>query len=170
MRVQKKLIIFVLLILVPTLVVACDFGAEPEPENDEMLGISEPDAEKVLAAYRSVFEELVEQTGDQGHLAMYNSSEEVEAHFQQAMSPQLAEWFVETYIMETEEGVFLLPMDGPIWLDKERPYEVLKITDTEYQVVQEWDTDYLGHVNIIFVLIHDDEKWVVHDLLHEDLS
>jgi hypothetical protein len=105
--------------------------------------ILEPDAEQVLNEYKSTFMGLAENANDNGEI---------------------------TELESKEEKLFIKAMDAPTWLVNNKPFNVEKINETEYKVIQERNNELLGHVNMIFVLSHNGESWIVKDIQQEELE
>ncbi|RKL67348.1 hypothetical protein CR203_08210 [Salipaludibacillus neizhouensis] len=148
---------------------------EAENENSENKGsleeedsVSEPNAEEVMAEYKETFLEIQNQAKEnEGNLPDFESKQALTSHFKTIMSDDLANWYTDAYFKEEDGNVSLLPQDGPTWLKETEPYELEKVNDEEYHVIQEWDNELLGHRFMIYVLTYNGEKWIVEEIQSE---
>ncbi|MDG5786201.1 hypothetical protein QA612_01770 [Evansella sp. AB-P1] len=132
--------------------------------------VPEPDAVEVLTDYRNTTESIFESRDEDLRIPDIDSKRDMVEHVNSVMSVELGRLFAETYFEERDDGLYVIPKDGLTYLAENEPYEVEKVSETEYHVIQERDTPMLGHINMIYHLAYDGENWVVDSIDSEDLS
>ncbi|UCZ51401.1 hypothetical protein LGQ02_10945 [Bacillus shivajii] len=130
----------------------------------------EPEVERVLTEFEEVFMNVIENSDENGKVTNHESKEDLSEHFTQIMSPQLAEWHVETYFREEEGDVFVIPTDTPLWFDDSKPYDEVKENDETYHVYQIRENEMIGKVEMIYILTVDEGKWIVENIDSEEQS
>ena len=126
--------------------------------------VAQPDVEQILSNYKNNFLEVVENAREDRTLEDFQSKQDVIDHFTEIMSLELAQWYVDMYIREKDGELILESMDGPIWFEKDEPYELLKINENNYKVIQQPNNELLGEAKTVFHLLFDGEKWIVNEL------
>lgn len=139
-------------------------------DQDEV--VQEPNVAQVMEEYKSIFLGVAESADEDGKVKELDSKNELIAHFTSIMSEDLANWFADTYFQEEDGELFIRAMDGPTWLEQDQAYDVEKISEKEYEVIQERENELIGHVNMIYVLAYSEteENWIVQDIQSEDLD
>ncbi|WP_227936497.1 hypothetical protein [Alkalihalobacillus deserti] len=147
-------------------------GSERAEGNDqeEKRSLNKAEAEEVMNDYKSTFMEVAENADQQGKVANYHSKEELLTYFTSIMSQELARWFADTYFVEKNDELYIKAMDAPTWLDNESEFKLKKVNDQQYKVIQERDNEFIGHLNMIYVLLLQDEKWIVDEIQSEKLN
>ncbi|MCD8508591.1 MAG: hypothetical protein LRY73_00875 [Bacillus sp. (in: Bacteria)] len=145
-----------------------DNDKEETKENDDT--IPNPDAENVLRDYRETTEAIFESREDDLRIPGFDSKRDMVEHVNSVMSLEHGRWFAETYFEEREDGLFVIPMDGLVYLVEDEAYDVEQLSEREYQVIQERDSEMLGHIKMIYQLVYDGENWVVDSVDSEDVS
>ncbi len=128
------------------------------------------DAEQIMRSYKDSFMKLVENRDKKGRLSNISSKDEVITHFTSTMSKDLAEWYAETYFREEDGKIILKAMDAPTWFVQDKEYSLDKVDERNYKLIQERNNGLIGHVNMIYNLYYNDEKWIVHSIDIEQLD
>ncbi|RDW20644.1 hypothetical protein [Oceanobacillus chungangensis] len=90
------------------------------------------------------------------------SKEQVYALLSDYMSRGLAEYFWKERLAETEEGLFQIPMDKiPAWFVQSDPYQIKKINDETYQLMQTIESGMYGKLNLTFTMKKLEGKWLL---------
>lgn len=149
-----------------------DENAENAENAEEVKTIEEPDAEQVMTDYKDTFLGVQEHANENtdGQLTDFNSMEELISHFKNIMSDDLANWYAEAYFREEDGSVYLLPQDGPTWLKENEPYDVEKVNDEKYKVIQERNNELIGHRNMIYILSYTGGNWIVEEIQSEEIK
>lgn len=117
--------------------------------------------EQLLNKYEESFRYLVENNVDQ-KLTTYNTVDEIRDDFLKVMSLNQANQLIDDYIMEMDDGIYLVATIMPIFIDTNEPYELKKINDETYKIVQEHFSELRGHVTFIFTLkMINNNQWIV---------
>lgn len=123
--------------------------------------VPNPDAEQIMSNYKDSFMKLVENRDEKGRLSNLSSKDEVITHFTSTMSKELAEWYAETYFREENGNIILKAMDAPTWFVQDKEYSLDNVDERNYKLIQERNNELLGHVNMIYNLTFNEEKWIV---------
>ncbi|QHS21841.1 hypothetical protein GWK91_02280 [Virgibacillus sp. MSP4-1] len=135
----------------------------PEPLEKE-------DAIRILREFKSTFNELYQRSGDDQKVTGIQSLEEVKKKLETIMSAELAQWFTDSYFREQNGEVYVVAMDGPTWLQEDVPFDLEELSSTEYKVHQERDNELLGHRIMTYVLVYDEDHWIVDRMESENLD
>ncbi len=129
-------------------------------------------AKEVLHVYKQTFTTLVNEaeTNTDGLIQSFSSKEEVQTHFEEIMSKNLAFSMVESYFMEQNEKLYLISKMGPTWLDEEADFEFHKVNKKIYTVIQEQENLLIGHVKMSYQLQRENEKWIVDKVESKQLN
>ncbi|MDQ0257750.1 hypothetical protein J2S74_005212 [Evansella vedderi] len=143
---------------------------EENASNENGDSVPELNEEDVLIEYRKTTEAIFERRKDDLRIPDIDSKQEMVEYVNSVMSVELGRWFAETYFEEREDGLYVIPKDGLTYLEEDEPYEVEQVSESVYRVIQERDTDMLGHIKIIFNLAYNGENWIVDSIDSEDIS
>ncbi|QOR67170.1 LysM peptidoglycan-binding domain-containing protein [Cytobacillus suaedae] len=142
-------------------IMVVDYEEETVPELD-VIGVMTEARESVDSIFESRDENL--------KMINIESKQELVDHVRSFMSLDFGKWFAETYFKEKDDGLYLIPKDGITWLDTTIPYNVEEVNEREVRVIQERETEMLGHRNMIYTLHYDGDNWVVDTIDSEVLS
>ncbi|MBM7604200.1 hypothetical protein JOC75_002173 [Metabacillus crassostreae] len=138
-----------------------DEQLQDDNENSEK---SEFNAEEIMNEYKTAFLSLVQETENDGKLTSIQTQEQLMSYLQQNMSKDLASSYANTYFRVESDGVYMKAMDSPTWLDPSQTFEVEKLNEKEYKVIQERNNELLGHVNVTYKIIFSNTRWIVDDI------
>ncbi|WP_202081174.1 hypothetical protein [Caldalkalibacillus salinus] len=177
-----------MLMLVLTLGVMACTNVEEEPENgqteegqtEEEGGshqegqdtepFDEVEAESIMEDYEERFDHVVSDANDQGQLQSYDTVEEVQSYFMEIMSEEWATWLTDTYVRVEDDGLYIVPTEGPMMFSKSETYELEEVSADHYLLTQERVSPTYGHVTYMvhFRLVQD--RWILDTIESEDIS
>jgi hypothetical protein len=130
--------------------------------NTESSGeMTKDKAAEVLSQYESTFMEVI-NAGPA--LEEYESKEEIIQQFSTIMTSQHAESLAETYINDESEELSVVATETPIWLQEDQEYSWKKVSEKEYQVIQNIANQLRGNQEVTFTLIMEEDSWYVADV------
>ncbi|WP_226670056.1 hypothetical protein [Metabacillus litoralis] len=138
-----------------------------DPEDEQKANENETNekpefhAEKIMNDYKTTFLSLAQEAENDGELTSIETKEQLMSHLNQTMSQKLAKTYADTYFNVESNGVYIKAMDSPTWLEPNKSFEIKKINDNEYEVIQERNNELLGHVNISYRIVFNGQNWVV---------
>lgn len=132
--------------------------------------VPEIDPEQIMSNYKESFMKLVDNRDEKGRLSELSSKDEVITHFTSTMSKELAEWYAQTYFREENGKIILKAMDSPTWFVQDKEYSLDNVDERNYKLIQERNNELLGHVNMIYNLTYNQEKWIVDSIDIEHLD
>ncbi|MFZ4453083.1 hypothetical protein [Salibacterium aidingense] len=140
----------------------------PSPETtqedeDDIPELTEEQAVEVMADYEDSFVSLINETNTQ-RIESYETTEEVQQHFEETMSEELAEWMTDTYFREEDDGVYIIAKEAPTWLQENQQFELAEEAEGHVRIVQERNNEMLGHVEMTYHVVYDGSQWIVEDL------
>lgn len=147
-----------------------DYIENTENTEGQTDSVPEPHSENVLEQFEITYWEVVESANSDGKVKDFDSKKALTGHFMRIMSPELARWHVETYFKEEDDGLYVIPTDSPTFFTEEKPYEVEKVDQRKYKVIQERQNEMIGHVKMIYILSFKEDKWIVEAIASEDLE
>ncbi|MRH44646.1 hypothetical protein GH741_18530 [Aquibacillus halophilus] len=121
-------------------------------------------AEVVLTEYKEAFNKVINNRNDDLKLNEFSTKQELTEHFNQFMSQELSRTMVDRYFREEDDGLYLTPMDAPVFLQEDQQFTFNKTGDGSATVVQERQNQLIGHVNMEYSLTKKDDSWIVEDV------
>lgn len=147
-----------------------DDNNEETSQEEDRKRFDKGRAEVVLEDYAKAFNKVINYTTEDGQLKEYQTKPELKDHFRHFMSETQATQMIDTYFEMRDGKLHVKSMDGPTFLQTDQPYELNKVSEDKYQVVQERDNQLIGHVNMIYTLVHEDGIWIVKDVSREEIK
>ncbi|MDL4841854.1 ribonuclease E domain-containing protein [Aquibacillus rhizosphaerae] len=127
-------------------------------------------AEVVLTDYKEAFNKIINNTTDNQMLLEFGTKQDLVEHFKDFMSEDLAQSMTDTYFQEKQDGLYIVPMDAPIFLQEEEPFALSKPDDETATVVQERKNELMGHVKVEYTLTKNNDSWVIDDIKTTELD
>lgn len=136
-------------------------GNQSEENSDS---IDKGRAETVLTEYEQAFQKVVSYTNESGKQQEYTTKQGLIEHFKHFMSEEIAQSLVNTYFEERDGGLYVVPMDAPIFLQEDQPYTFTKNDDGTVTITQERNNELYGHLNVEYTLAKRDGFWIVQNI------
>ncbi|MFD2706638.1 hypothetical protein [Salibacterium lacus] len=149
-----------------------DGGVQEAPSQSEEEAppeLTEERALEVMSAYRESFETLINDTDSQ-RVESYQTLDEVQQHFEEVMSTDLAEWMTDSYFREEDDGIYVIAKDAPTWLQEDQSFALEEEARDHVRIVQERDNEMLGHVEMIYNAVYDGNQWIVDEIETNELD
>ncbi|KGP72617.1 hypothetical protein [Pontibacillus yanchengensis] len=129
-------------------------------------------AQVILEDYEKAFKMVINNTNDQQKLNEYSTKQELQEHFEHFMSTDRANSFVNTYFRVEDDGLYVKAMGGPTFLLEDEAFSFEKVSNQQYQVIQERYNQQMGPTNVrnIFTLVKQDGIWIVEQVEQEEIS
>ncbi|WP_077211931.1 hypothetical protein [Bacillus dakarensis] len=132
-----------------------------DPVLEEPPEFNQEIAKNVMEQYKQLFTTIMDSAEDDGVITGFNSRTEVQAHLMKGMSESLASSLMERYIGEKEGRPYLIPTSAPVWLENDLPFQIERISDEHYKIVQEKENELIGHAVVTYHVKPRDAKWIV---------
>lgn len=126
--------------------------------------------EKVLTEYERAFQGVVHDTSDTLKQNQYTTKKELVEYFQQSMSEELSTSLVNMYFTEKKGELFVVATELPTFLEEDEPFTVTINADGSATVAQEHNNDFMGHVQVKFILVKQEDRWKIIDVQHNYLD
>ncbi|MET3696809.1 hypothetical protein SAMN05877753_101616 [Bacillus oleivorans] len=182
--------ILLVALLLPFLLVGCgqaDENAEvnPDPndeyepnENDPSVEEEDPTnqgnqdgqeehlaVDELMAQYRDLASSKGKFAADEQYKVQeFQSKEEIVAEAEKFLTREFAQEVADLRYEDKEDGVYIIPMDGPVTLDETKDYNLEKVSGTEYRLTQEQTSDLHGNVQLEVIFVKQADHWVIQDV------
>ncbi|SFL91992.1 hypothetical protein [Salibacterium qingdaonense] len=143
--------------------------APAEPEDETPPELTEERAVEVMTAYRESFETLVNETDSQ-RVESYESLDGVRQHFEEVMSEDLAQWMTDSYFREESDGIYVVAMDAPTWLQEDQSFTLEQEARDHVRIVQERNNEMLGHVEMVYHAVYNGDRWILDEIVSTQLD
>ncbi|RSL30573.1 hypothetical protein D7Z54_25410 [Salibacterium salarium] len=138
---------------------------EESQQDDEVPAFTEERAVQVMNAYEESFVSLIDEANQNNQkINSYQSIDEVKQHFINVMSDELATWMTGSYFREEDDGVYVIPKDGPTWFQEDQSFELEEVSEEHFKIVQERNNELLGHREMIYHATYREEQWILDDI------
>uniref|UniRef100_UPI00058DB535 hypothetical protein n=1 Tax=Alkalibacillus haloalkaliphilus TaxID=94136 RepID=UPI00058DB535 len=131
--------------------------------------IPEPNIEDIITEFENAYERLVEKDDEQ-RLVNFNTVEDIRDDFSNMMSDEIIDYYLDTYVQEEDDGLYIIPTGMEVFIDLEQDYEINKVSDNEYHVIQEVDYEFTDHIELTYIIEYQDENWIVQGVLHNPID
>jgi hypothetical protein len=115
-------------------------------------------AAEVLRQYEETFMEVIDKGPE---LNEYETRDEIIQQFSTIMTKEQAEDLADIYINDKDGKLSVVATEAPIWLKDEQDYNVEKISEGEYHVIQNNSSELRGNLEVTFDLVMEDDSWLV---------
>lgn len=122
------------------------------------ISVEKPDVEKLST---ELVDRIVQETDANYKVKEFQSTEEVEQHLQKVASKELASQIADVYFEEREGDLYLIPTELFPWVDTDKPYELNKKSEFEYQLIQSNESDLYGTYTIKINFIYENNHWII---------
>ncbi|UII55695.1 hypothetical protein LS684_19035 [Cytobacillus spongiae] len=152
-------------------VVVDDKDAE-DAENNETKDqqLTEEEAKEVAKNYETTLVEIYNSSVDNFRIPGFQSIEDLVTHLNRVMHKEEANEVIDLRFKEENGDVYFLPMDAPQYFDDQLPYEFREKSKSEYELIQEQNSDFHGHNRITYTLFNEEGTWKVKDIVSEEVK
>ncbi|RBW69018.1 hypothetical protein [Bacillus taeanensis] len=120
--------------------------------------IQEPDVEGLAAAFKNY---LMQDTDENQKVTNYKNKQELINSFSGVAAPEVAQTYVDDYYEEREDGLYFIAKDAPTWFQENEPYDMEKVNDKHYKVVQESENQITGPYRLIVHFEYQNGAWLI---------
>jgi hypothetical protein len=150
--------------------------ADPPPGNNNVGSIEETDpeqpiqqvaefnketAKEVMGEYKQAFADVVEAADPAGVITTFAEKEDIIIHLSKAMSEEHASELVDSYIREEDGKLHLIPQDSPVWLLENQDFQIKRVDDKHFMIIQERENELLGHRRMVYHSQIRQGEWIV---------
>lgn len=137
---------------------------EKTQENRENDNASAEDTPKVPVEELSTkFEKRLYQDTEKNYkVKAFDSKQALIDHLAQIMREELANRYVNDYYKEKEDGLYIIPKDGPALLQPDQPYETEQ-TGNKATMTQSSENGLRGQYELTIQYRYKDDRWIMHD-------
>jgi hypothetical protein len=134
-----------------------------QPVVDEPIAANnKPDAEQLMNEYKKRFNRLID-TDENLKVQGFQTKEEAAQYLAEIMSTELAQLTVDAFFEEDDGSLYVIPRDGPIWLDEEEPYDLEQLTKNKYYLSQEHRGGLRGDLTFIVIFQKQEDHWIIEE-------
>lgn len=142
-------------------------------QTDDSTQASEPlDKERakvVLKEYEKVFQDVINNTNKELKQQEFTEKQQLQEHFQNFMSEDLALTLMEAFIREEEDGLYIVATEAPLFLKEEEPFTFTKNDEKSATVTQERENPMIGHIEMQYTITKNEGSWVVKSISSDQL-
>ncbi|WP_270179668.1 hypothetical protein [Alkalihalobacillus sp. CinArs1] len=120
--------------------------------------VKEIDEKKVT---NELIERIIQKTDENYRVEKFSSKEEISNHLQGVASEDLANEITDFYYEENDGGLYLKPTELFPWVDYENEYDLKKVNEFEYKLVQTNETDLYGTYTIEIEFEYSNNDWII---------
>lgn len=159
MKPKKKLFIKILFTLI--FLVGCT-PSNNQPDDKQVD--SKPPVEAIGKEFK---ERLFQETDDRGIVKGYKSKDELMTYFLEISDIEVARYYIDNCYTDTDEGLLLIPKGGPILFDPELEYDLNKIDDNNYEVMQHASNMLHGEYSVTTKFQKVENLWIIKEIAVE---
>ncbi|WP_377888081.1 hypothetical protein [Alkalihalobacillus sp. R86527] len=104
---------------------------------------------------------IVQKTNDDYKVENFSSKEEISNHLQGVASKELSNKITDFYYEEKNGALYLKPTELFPWVDYENDYDIKKLNEFQYQLVQSNQSDLYGNYTIEINFQYVNNDWVI---------
>lgn len=104
---------------------------------------------------------VVQKTDNQYKVENFSSKEEMSNHLQGVASEELSNKITDFYYEEKDGALYLKPTELFPWVEYENDYDVKKVNEFEYQLVQSNESDLYGNYTIEINFEYVNNDWII---------
>ncbi|MDZ7836710.1 MAG: hypothetical protein U5N58_01540 [Actinomycetota bacterium] len=121
----------------------------------------EPPIEYLIEEFEA---RLIQEVEEDYKVKKFNSKQELVNHLSEITTERLAYQYVQEFYQEQEGKLYIIPRDGPMWIDTSIPYRSQKISEDKYLVVQENENMLWGNYRVEVTLKQITNQWIISDI------
>lgn len=138
-------------------------GIQPSLEEKEAKELTH---EQVISLTDRFMEELVQNTDESYKVVNYQTKKAFIEDFTQLTSQEVAEEYINTYYVQEEDGLYVIPTSTPPWFVKEQAYEMERVAEDTFIITQHNRSELHGEYTLELKLTYQD-KWKITDTVHK---
>ncbi|MBM4761345.1 hypothetical protein [Bacillus sp. B15-48] len=142
----------------------------PPTQDEGIPTLTEDMARERLTGFKQDFLSLANEQNEQQEISSVQTKTEVKQYFRENLTVDYASRYTESNFTESEDGVYLIPRGGPVWLEEEEPFELEQITETEVKLIQEQKNALFGYVTLECSFQFQDGKWLLDNVEMEEVT
>jgi transcription-repair coupling factor (superfamily II helicase) len=120
---------------------------------DELKGVAE-----------KFFEEMIQPTDDQYKVINFSSKQKLVEYLEKYASTDLVSYYVDGLYEEKNGNLYIIPMDGPPWINQDKPIEFIEEDAENYALEQINDSGLYGTYKIRFDFQGIQGEWIITDV------
>lgn len=129
---------------------------------------SELSKEEALELENEYIDRVFPKTGDDSQkLVEYDTKEELIDYISEIANPHMAKQIVDNYYNKKEDGLYIIAKDAPTKIYPEKPYELDKIDDEKYNLVQSAEDNLRGKYKFTVEIVRKEDKWIINNRIFE---
>ncbi|HPT75962.1 MAG TPA: hypothetical protein PLL17_00960 [Defluviitaleaceae bacterium] len=121
--------------------------------------------EEVIAIEKAFNERIfqLEKVEDSNEILNFKSKEELMDYVKEVAGEELATLFIENFYEEIDGKLYVIPKGTPPRLIYDSPFEINKIDDNTYEIVQDEENEMYGPYRLLIEFKYIDGKWKMTD-------
>lgn len=139
-------------------------------DSSEKEELTKEEATKVVQQYEQAISHTIDVMQDENPDNDYTSKEEIKKYYTDSMTEELAASNADSYFWTIEGQFEVKPRDGGIQLQTDQPYTFNQLEEEKYELVQERDNELFNHVKAHFIIVRENEQWVIKKISKEELE
>ncbi|MFC0522088.1 hypothetical protein ACFFGV_00600 [Pontibacillus salicampi] len=133
-------------------------------------GLDKGKAKVILEDYERAFNGIITNVREDGSFKKYQSVKEIRAYLDHYVSDERADYFIDVFVTQRNDGLFVTSTEGPLFLKEQEPFQLEKVEESTYVVKQEWDNELNGHIEVQYTLVREEGIWKVDDVDQKELN
>lgn len=123
--------------------------------------------EKAIEIEDEFINRLFVDRNDDEKVKNYNNKNELINHLSEIAKKDIAKSYINNYYKEKEDGLYIIPKDGPTRIYKDKSYKLEKIDDKNYELIQEAEDQLRGKYKFTVKFTYEENKWIISDRIFE---
>lgn len=120
--------------------------------------VEKPDAEKLT---QELTDRIVQKTDENYEVKNFSTKDEIQNHLEEVASEELANKITNFYYEERNGSLFLKPTELFPWVNYENAYDLKKVSEFHYKLVQSNQTDLYDNYTIEINFKYVNNSWQI---------
>ncbi|SEO27142.1 hypothetical protein SAMN04488134_105202 [Amphibacillus marinus] len=122
----------------------------------------ERQASEIIRAYQQSYQTVIDDVEEDGYeLTTYQSIDDIQVLFEDVMTAEHAQQMLESFIVEDDGGIYIIPSQGMTFIDPEQDFAIEQISETAYMLSQNVANELIGQVELSYRIEWHLSQWLI---------
>lgn len=158
MKIRNIFLIIFSVFILTFITVNADMTKQPELMNEKYSShdiklvkkqTRKLDKQQIENVMSEFMDQLVQEVDDNYKVIKYNSITELKNSFSHLASPNVVDQFIDYYYYEEDDMLYIVPTETPPWFEPSNDYQLEKLNENHYRVIQTNNSDLHGEYTIV---------------------
>lgn len=167
---MKKKAVFCVIALAVLTTTACNQNVETKTKNN---GVEINNQEKELSKETAFLledeflERLFPERTEEGLVKSFKTKDQLMDQVTKVADREISKRYIDTYYEEINGLLYIRATEGPLTIEKDKPFEFKKISDVEYEIIQDGEDTLRGEYRFTVKFIKRDKDWIIKNRIYE---